>query len=134
MATVYVYDKNNTFVGSKENINLDNYQLADNESVEKPLTVYEYDDSYRLTGLVKIKPGTVIANATTTVPTDGLNEPTYDPLKNTWYGISNEAYRKLYNIPASEPDGSAKLINALTQQVFQLTQKVNQLEKSDQNG
>lgn len=134
MATVYVYDKNNTFVGSKENINLDNYQLADNESVEKPLTVYEYDDSYRLTGLAKIKPGTVIANATTTVPTDGLNEPTYDPLKNTWYGISNEAYRKLYNIPASEPDGSAKLINALTQQVFQLTQKVNQLEKSDQNG
>ncbi len=134
MATVYVYDKNNTFVGSKENINLDNYQLADNESVEKPLTVYEYDDSYRLTGLAKIKPGTVIANATTTVPTDGLNEPTYDPLKNTWYGISDEAYRKLYNIPASEPDGSAKLINALTQQVFQLTQKVNQLEKSDQNG
>lgn len=133
MATVYVYDKNNTFVGSKENINLDNYQLADNESVEKPLTVYEYDDSYRLTGLAKIKPGTVIANATTTVPTDGLNEPTYDPLKNTWYGISDEAYRKLYNIPASEPDGSAKLINALTQQVFQLTQKVNQLEKSDQN-
>lgn len=134
MATVYVYDKNNTFVGSKENINLDNYQLADNESVEKPLTVYEYDDSYRLTGLAKIKPGTVIANATTTVPTDGLNEPTYDPLKNTWYGISDEAYRQLYNIPASEPDGSAKLINALTQQVFQLTQKVNQLEKSDQNG
>ncbi|MCC4456019.1 hypothetical protein [Limosilactobacillus reuteri] len=134
MATVYVYDKNNTFVGSKENINLDNYQLADNESVEKPLTVYEYDDSYRLTGLAKIKPGIVIANATTTVPTDGLNEPTYDPLKNTWYGISDEAYRKLYNIPASEPDGSAKLINALTQQVFQLTQKVNQLEKSDQNG
>ncbi|UAW61380.1 hypothetical protein K3F51_05615 [Limosilactobacillus reuteri] len=134
MATVYVYDKDNTFVGSKENINLDNYQLADNESVEKPLTVYEYDDSYRLTGLAKIKPGTVIANATTTVPTDGLNEPTYDPLKNTWYGISDEAYRKLYNIPASEPDGSAKLINALTQQVFQLTQKVNQLEKSDQNG
>lgn len=41
MATVYVYDKDNTFVGSKENINLDNYQLADNESVEKPLTVYE---------------------------------------------------------------------------------------------
>jgi hypothetical protein len=134
MATVYVYDKNNTFVGSKENINLDNYQLADNESVEKPLTVYEYDDSYHLTGLAKIKPGIVIANATTTVPTDGLNEPTYDPLKNTWYGISDEAYRKLYNIPASEPDGSAKLINALTQQVFQLTQKVNQLEKSDQNG
>ena len=134
MATVYVYDKNNTFVGSKENINLDNYQLADNESVEKPLTVYEYDDSYRLTGLAKIKPGIVIANATTTVPTDGLNEPTYDPLKNTWYGISDEAYRKLYNIPASEPDGSAKLINALMQQVFQLTQKVNQLEKSDQNG
>lgn len=134
MATVYVYDKNNTFVGSKENINLDNYQLADNESVKKPLTVYEYDDSYRLTGLAKIKPGIVIANATTTVPTDGLNEPTYDPLKNTWYGISDEAYRKLYNIPASEPDGSAKLINALTQQVFQLTQKVNQLEKSDQNG
>lgn len=133
MATVYVYDKDNTFVGSKENINLDNYQLADNESVEKPLTVYEYDDSYRLTGLAKIKPGTVIANATTTVPTDGLNEPTYDPLKNTWYGISDEAYRKLYNIPASEPDGSAKLINALTQQVFQLTQKVNQLEKSDKN-
>lgn len=134
MATVYVYDKDNTFLGSRENVNLDNYQLADNESVEKPLTVYEYDDSYRLTGLAKIKPGTVIANATTTVPTDGLNEPTYDPLKNTWYGISNEAYRKLYNIPASEPDGSAKLINALTQQVFQLTQKVNQLEKSDQNG
>lgn len=97
------------------------------------LIEYEYDDSYRLTGLAKIKPGTLIANATTTVPADGLNEPTYDPLKNTWYGISDEAYRKLYNIPASEPDGSAKLINALTQQVFQLTQKVNQLEKSDQN-
>ena len=133
MATVYVYDKDNTFLGSRENVNLDNYQLADNESVEKPLTVYEYDDSYRLTGLVKIKPGTLIANATTTVPADGLNKPTYDPLKNTWYGISDEAYRKLYNIPASEPDGSAKLINALTQQVFQLTQKVDQLEKSDQN-
>ncbi|PWT58385.1 hypothetical protein DKZ29_05900 [Limosilactobacillus reuteri] len=134
MATVYVYDKDNTFLGSRENINLDNYQLADNESVERPLTVYEYDDSYRLTGLAKIKPGTVIANATTTVPADGLNEPTYDPLKNTWYGISDLAYRKLYNIPASEPDESAKLINALTQQVFQLTQKVNQLEKSDKNG
>lgn len=134
MATVYVYDKNNVLLGRKENVNLDSYELADNESSERPLTVYEYDDSYRLTGLAKIKPGTVIANATTTVPTDGLNEPTYDPLKNTWYGISDEDYRKLYNIPASEPDGSAKLINALTQQVFQLTQKVNQLEKSDQNG
>lgn len=133
MATVYVYDKNNVLLGRKENVNLDSYELADNESSERPLTVYEYDDSYRLTGLAKIKPGTVIANATTTVPTDGLNEPTYDPLKNTWYGISDEAYRKLYNIPASEPDGSAKLINALTQQVFQLTQKVNQLEKSDKN-
>lgn len=133
MATVYVYDKNNVLLGRKENVNLDSYELADNESSERPLTVYEYDDSYRLTGLAKIKPGTVIANATTTVPTDGLNEPTYDPLKNTWYGISDEDYRKLYNIPASEPDGSAKLINALTQQVFQLTQKVNQLEKSDKN-
>ena len=133
MATVYVYDKNNVLLGRKENVNLDSYELADNESSERPLTVYEYDDSYRLTGLAKIKPGTVIANATTTVPTDGLNEPTYDPLKNTWYGISDEDYRKLYNIPASEPDGSAKLINALTQQVFQLTQKVNQLEKRDKN-
>lgn len=134
MATVYVYDKNNVLLGRKENVNLDSYELADNESAEQPLTVYEYDDSYRLTGLAKIKPGTMIANATSTVPPDGLNEPTYDPLKNSWYGISDEAYRKLYNIPASEPDGSAKLINALTQQVFQLTQKVNQLEKSDQNG
>ena len=134
MATVYVYDKSNVLLGRKENINLDSYELADNESAERPLTVYEYDDSYRLTGLAKIKPGTMIANATSTVPPDGLNEPTYDPLKNSWYGISDEAYRKLYNIPASEPDGSAKLINALTQQVFQLTQKVNQLEKSDQNG
>lgn len=134
MATVYVYDEDNTFLGRKGNVNLDNYQLADNESIEKPLTVYEYDDSYRLTGLAKIKPGTVIANATSTVPPDGLNDPTYDPLKNTWYGVSDEAYRKMYNIPASEPDESAKLINALTQQVFQLTQKVNQLEKSDQNG
>ena len=134
MATVYVYDKNNVLLGRKENVNLDSYELADNESAERPLTVYEYDDSYRLTGLAKIKPGTMIANATSTVPPDGLNEPTYDPLKNSWYGISDEAYRKLYNIPASEPDGSAKLINALTQQVFQLTQKVNQLEKSDQNG
>ena len=134
MATVYVYDKNNVLLGRKENVNLNSYELADNESAEQPLTVYEYDDSYRLTGLAKIKPGTMIANATSTVPPDGLNEPTYDPLKNSWYGISDEAYRKLYNIPASEPDGSAKLINALTQQVFQLTQKVNQLEKSDQNG
>ena len=134
MATVYVYDKNNVLLGRKENVNLNSYELADNESAERPLTVYEYDDSYRLTGLAKIKPGTMIANATSTVPPDGLNEPTYDPLKNSWYGISDEAYRKLYNIPASEPDGSAKLINALTQQVFQLTQKVNQLEKSDQNG
>jgi len=134
MATVYVYDEDNTFLGRKENVNLDNYQLADNESIEKPLTVYEYDDSYRLTGLAKIKPDTVIAKATSTVPPDGLNDPTYDPLKNNWYGISDEAYRKMYNIPASEPDESAKLINALTQQVFQLTQKVNQLEKSDQNG
>ena len=134
MATVYVYDKENIYVGRKDNINLEAYELADNESAEQPLTVYEYDDSYRLTGLAKIKPGTMIANATSTVPPDGLNEPTYDPLKNSWYGISDEAYRKLYNIPASEPDGSAKLINALTQQVFQLTQKVNQLEKSDQNG
>ena len=134
MATVYVYDKENIYVGRKDNINLEAYELADNESAERPLTVYEYDDSYRLTGLAKIKPGTMIANATSTVPPDGLNEPTYDPLKNSWYGISDEAYRKLYNIPASEPDGSAKLINALTQQVFQLTQKVNQLEKSDQNG
>lgn len=134
MATVYVYDKSNVLLGRKENINLDSYELADNESAERPLTVYEYDDSYRLTGLAKIKPGTMIANATSTVPPDGLNEPTYDPLKNSWYGISDEAYHKLYNIPASEPDGSAKLINALTQQVFQLTQKVNQLEKSDQNG
>ncbi|MBF5066835.1 hypothetical protein G6O45_26860, partial [Salmonella enterica subsp. enterica serovar Istanbul] len=58
---------------------------------------------------------------------------TYDPANNTWHGISNDEYRKLYNVPASEPDGSAKLINALTQQVFQLTQKVNQLEKSDKN-
>ena len=134
MATVYVYDKNNVLLGRKENVDLNSYELADNESAEQPLTVYEYDDSYRLTGLAKIKPGTMIANATSTVPPDGLNEPTYDPLKNCWYGISDEAYRKLYNIPASEPDGSAKLINALTQQVFQLTQKVNQLEKSDQNG
>lgn len=134
MATVYVYDKNNVLLGRKENVDLNSYELADNESAEQPLTVYEYDDSYRLTGLAKIKPGTMIANATSTVPPDGLNEPTYDPLKNSWYGISDEAYRKLYNIPASEPDGSAKLINALTQQVFQLTQKVNQLEKSDQNG
>lgn len=134
MATVYVYDKNNVLLGRKENVNLNSYELTDNESAEQPLTVYEYDDSYRLTGLAKIKPGTMIANATSTVPPDGLNEPTYDPLKNSWYGISDEAYRKLYNIPASEPDGSAKLINALTQQVFQLTQKVNQLEKSDQNG
>lgn len=134
MATVYVYDKNNVLLGRKENVNLDSYELADNESAERPLTVYEYDDSYRLTGLAKVKPGTMIANATSTVPPDGLNEPTYDPLKNTWYGISDEAYRRLYNIPASEPDESAKLINALTQQVFQLTQKVNQLEKSDQNG
>ena len=134
MATVYVYDKNNVLLGRKENVDLNSYELADNESAEQPLTVYEYDDSYRLTGLSKIKPGTMIANATSTVPPDGLNEPTYDPLKNSWYGISDEAYRKLYNIPASEPDGSAKLINALTQQVFQLTQKVNQLEKSDQNG
>ena len=134
MATVYVYDKNNVLLGRKENVDLNSYELADNESAEQPLTVYEYDDSYRLTGLAKIKPGTMIANATSTVPPDGLNEPTYDPLKNSWYGIGDEAYRKLYNIPASEPDGSAKLINALTQQVFQLTQKVNQLEKSDQNG
>ena len=134
MATVYVYDKNNVLLCRKENVDLNSYELADNESAEQPLTVYEYDDSYRLTGLAKIKPGTMIANATSTVPPDGLNEPTYDPLKNSWYGISDEAYRKLYNIPASEPDGSAKLINALTQQVFQLTQKVNQLEKSDQNG
>ena len=134
MATVYVYDKNNVLLGRKENVDLNSYELADNESAEQPLTVYEYDDSYRLTGLAKIKPGTMIANATSTVPPDGLNEPTYDPLKNSWYGISDEAYRKLYNIPASEPDGSAKLINALTQQVFHLTQKVNQLEKSDQNG
>ena len=134
MATVYVYDKNNVLLGRKENVDLNSYELADNESAEQPLTVYEYDDSYRLTGLAKIKPGTMIANATSTVPPDGLNELTYDPLKNSWYGISDEAYRKLYNIPASEPDGSAKLINALTQQVFQLTQKVNQLEKSDQNG
>ena len=134
MATVYVYDKNNVLLGRKENVDLNSYELADNKSAEQPLTVYEYDDSYRLTGLAKIKPGTMIANATSTVPPDGLNEPTYDPLKNSWYGISDEAYRKLYNIPASEPDGSAKLINALTQQVFQLTQKVNQLEKSDQNG
>ena len=134
MATVYVYDKNNVLLGRKENVDLNSYELADNESAEQSLTVYEYDDSYRLTGLAKIKPGTMIANATSTVPPDGLNEPTYDPLKNSWYGISDEAYRKLYNIPASEPDGSAKLINALTQQVFQLTQKVNQLEKSDQNG
>ena len=134
MATVYVYDKNNVLLGRKENVDLNSYELADNESAEQPLTVYEYDDSYRLTGLAKIKPGTMIANATSTVPPDGLNEPTYDPLKNSWYGISDEAYRKLYNIPASEPVGSAKLINALTQQVFQLTQKVNQLEKSDQNG
>ena len=134
MATVYVYDKNNVLLGRKENVDLNSYELADNESAEQPLTVYEYDDSYRLTGLAKIKPGTMIANATSTVPPDGLNEPTHDPLKNSWYGISDEAYRKLYNIPASEPDGSAKLINALTQQVFQLTQKVNQLEKSDQNG
>ena len=134
MATVYVYDKNNVLLGRKENVDLNSYELADNESAEQPLTVYKYDDSYRLTGLAKIKPGTMIANATSTVPPDGLNEPTYDPLKNSWYGISDEAYRKLYNIPASEPDGSAKLINALTQQVFQLTQKVNQLEKSDQNG
>lgn len=134
MATVYVYDKNNVLLGRKENVDLNSYELADNESAEQPLTVYEYDDSYRLTGLAKIKPGTMIVNATSTVPPDGLNEPTYDPLKNSWYGISDEAYRKLYNIPASEPDGSAKLINALTQQVFQLTQKVNQLEKSDQNG
>ena len=134
MATVYVYDKNNVLLGRKENVDLNSYELADNESAEQPLTVYEYDDSYRLTGLAKIKPGTMIANATSTVPPDGLNEPTYDPLKNSWHGISDEAYRKLYNIPASEPDGSAKLINALTQQVFQLTQKVNQLEKSDQNG
>ena len=133
MATVYVYDKNNVLLGRKENVNLNSYELADNESAERPLTVYEYDDSYRLTGLAKIKPGTMIANATSTVPPDGLNEPTSDPLKNSWYGISDEAYRKLYNIPASEPDGSAKLINALTQQVFQLTQKVNQLEKSDHN-
>ena len=134
MATVYVYDKNNVLLGRKENVDLNSYELADNESAEQPLTVYEYDDIYRLTGLAKIKPGTMIANATSTVPPDGLNEPTYDPLKNSWYGISDEAYRKLYNIPASEPDGSSKLINALTQQVFQLTQKVNQLEKSDQNG
>ena len=60
MATIYVYDKDNTFLGSRENVNLDNYQLADNESAERPLTVYEYDDSYRLTGLAKIKPGTMI--------------------------------------------------------------------------
>ncbi|ABQ83117.1 hypothetical protein ACX3VO_04640 [Limosilactobacillus reuteri subsp. reuteri] len=134
MATIYVYNKNNLFVGRKDNINLEAYELADNESINKPQTVYEYDDSYHLTGLAKIKPGTVIANATHTVPPDGLNDPTYDPANNTWHGISNDEYRKLYNVPASEPDGSAKLINALTQQVFQLTQKVNQLEKSDQNG
>ena len=134
MATVYVYDKNNVLLGRKENVNLNSYELADNESAERPLTVYEYDDSYRLTGLAKVKPGTMIANATSTVPPDGLNEPTYDPLKNSWYGISDEAYHKLYNIPDNTPDESAKLINALTQQVFQLTQKVNQLEKSDQNG
>ena len=48
MATIYVYDKDNTFLGSRENVNLDNYQLADNESAERPLTVYEYDDSNRL--------------------------------------------------------------------------------------
>lgn len=90
MATVYVYDKNNVLLGRKENVNLDSYELADNESAERPLTVYEYDDSYRLTGLAKIKPGTMIANATSTVPPDGLNEPTYDPLKNSWYGISDE--------------------------------------------
>lgn len=134
MATVYVYDKNNVLLGRKENVNLNSYELADNESAERPLTVYEYDDSYRLTGLAKIKPGTMIANATSTVPPDGLNEPTYDPLKNSWYGISDEAYRKMHNIPDNTPDESAKLIDALTQQVFQLTQKVNQLEKSDQNG
>ena len=49
-------------------------------------------------------------------------------------GISDEAYRAMYNVPSNEPNASAELINALTQQVFQLTQKVNQLEKSDQNG
>lgn len=134
MATIYVYNKNNLFVGRKDNINLEEYELADNESINKPQTVYEYDDSYRLTGLAKIKPGTMIDNATTTVPPDGLNEPTYDPLKNSWYGISDEAYRAMYNVPSNEPNASAELINALTQQVFQLTQKVNQLEKSDQNG
>lgn len=134
MATVYVYGKDNLFVGRKENVNLKAYELADNESINKPQTVYEYDDSYRLTGLALIKPGTVIANATTTAPQDGLNEPTYDPLNNAWHGISEETYRKLHNIPESKPDESAVLINALTQKVFQLTQKVNQLEKSDQNG
>lgn len=71
MATIYVYNKNNLFVGRKDNINLEAYELADNESINKPQTVYEYDDSYRLTGLTKIKPGTVIANATPTVPPDG---------------------------------------------------------------
>lgn len=129
MATIYVYDKNNFFVGYKDAINLEAYELADNESINKPQTVYEYDDNYRLTGLAKIKPGTVIANATPTAPQDGLNEPTYDPASNTWHGLSDEEYRKLYNIPASVPDGQTKLINALTQQVFKLNQKVAELEK-----
>lgn len=129
MAAIYVYDKNNFFVGRKDNINLEAYELADNESINKPQTVYEYDDSYRLTGLAKIKPGTVIPNATPTAPPDGLNEPTYDPATNTWHGISNDEYRKLYNLPASTPDDQTKMINALTQQVFKLNQKVNELEK-----
>ena len=40
MATVYVYDKNNVLLGRKENVNLDSYELADNESAEQSLTVY----------------------------------------------------------------------------------------------
>lgn len=133
MATVYVYDKNGEYTGNYREVTPENYQLADNESYDKPQKVYEYGDDYTLTGIARIKPGNPWPNSTPLTPPDGLNEPTYDPVEQRWHGISNEAYRAKYNVPESKPSDTTEIVNALAQQVVSLQAEVKELKGSENN-
>lgn len=128
MATVYVYDKNGAYTGNYREVTPENYQLADNETYEKPQKVYEYDDDYKLTGLALVKPGVSWPDSTSVVPPDGLNDPTYNPSERSWHGISEEAYRAKYNVPESKPSDTTEIVNALAQQVVSLQAEVNKLK------
>lgn len=135
MAKVYEYDKNNEFTGFTKEVTPENYTLAENESYDQPTLAYEYDNNFKLVGLARINLKAQVPNTTTVTPPDGLFEPTFDPVKRSWFsGVSEDQYRKMHNVRPNEPTDTAKMVNGLAQQVVALQARVAQLEGGKGNG